>query len=105
VKTFRGNRFQLKVWGPPRASDPVRDSLKEYEKKEYQPVYHNEPDGIPTDVPNPVQEGLSDYDRKTKYEAVRYNEPDGKTPEQPCPVQEALKEYVESASYHKFDNN
>jgi hypothetical protein len=105
VKTFRGYRSQFQNFEPPKTSDPVRDSLKEYEKEEYQPVYYNEPEGLPTEIPDPVQEGLRDYDRKTKYEALRYNEPDGKTPEQPCQVQEALKEYDENTSYHKFDNN
>lgn len=86
----------------PFSSDPMRESLKDYEKEAnstYSPVYYNEPDGKAPVIPCSVQQGLKAYDDKVSYGPVYHNEPDGKPMMPLCSMLNGLLEYDSKVNY------
>ncbi|KAM3076982.1 hypothetical protein ACMFMG_003550 [Clarireedia jacksonii] len=100
VKTFKGYQPRFQSFIPPEIT-PTQAELDTYNK----PFMYNEPDGKLPDNPDPVQQGLRDYDSSNDgYKPFRFQEPDGKLPPQPDPVQECLKDY-DGEGYQPFYHN
>jgi hypothetical protein len=127
VKTFKGYRSQFQKFQPPVSThimsevdntkemdsnkphkkrqenrDPVRESLKDCENGESnKPFFTYEPGGK---APDPVQQGLKDYDSRVSYQASPRERADTavKGPVHSCPVQEGLKDYDRRAYYSRF---
>ncbi|PQE31901.1 conserved serine-threonine rich protein [Rutstroemia sp. NJR-2017a WRK4] len=117
VKTFRGYRSQFQAFVPPETMFPgyrskfritmppgamsTQAELENYDK----PFMYNEPDGKSPENPDPVEQGLRDYDSSNDgYKAFRFQEPDGKLPPRPDPLQESLKDY-DGEGYRPFYHN
>jgi hypothetical protein len=93
--TFKGYRAQFQ---PTQSAhfDPTREILQESETGSYKPYFAYEPDGK---IPDPLQDGLKDFDAGESYKPYFAYEPDGKIPD---PVQEGLKEYETGVSYEPY---
>lgn len=85
-----------KVYRNPSESDPTRKILEESETQPYKPYFAYEPDGK---IPNPVQDGLRDFDNGESYKPYFAYEPDGKIPD---PVQDGLKDFDSGESYKPY---
>ncbi|PQE14280.1 conserved serine-threonine rich protein [Rutstroemia sp. NJR-2017a BVV2] len=100
VKTFHGYRSQFQNFVPPETIS-TQAELENYNK----PFMYNEPDGKLPENPDPVEQGLRDYDSSNDgYKPFHFQEPDGKLPSQPDPLQECLKDY-DGEGYRPFYHN
>jgi hypothetical protein len=100
VKTFKGYRSRFQTFLPPDMVS-TQAELENYNK----PFMYNEPDGKLPETPDPVEQGLRDYDSSNDgYKPFRFQEPDGKLPPQPDPLQECLKDY-DGEGYRPFYHN
>ncbi|KAF7859559.1 hypothetical protein EAF04_008640 [Stromatinia cepivora] len=100
VKTFKGYRHRFQNLVPPDVSGTQAD-IDNYNK----PFMYNEPDGKLPEKPDPIKQGLNDYDSVSEgYKPFLFREPDGKLPEQPDSVRESLKDY-DGEGYKPFFHN
>ncbi|PQE29243.1 conserved serine-threonine rich protein [Rutstroemia sp. NJR-2017a BBW] len=97
---FPGYRSKFRITMPPGTMS-TQAELENYDK----PFMYNEPDGKSPENPDPVEQGLRDYDSSNEgYKAFRFQEPDGKLPPRPDPLQESLKDY-DGEGYRPFYHN